>query len=86
MSDSGSTKYTVIFVPDEENNYSSVEWPVTLIVEKAENGSDKPADTMNVPEPVPEQPSENHINSNTAAISRLEAPWMYRKARKPGGQ
>lgn len=73
VSDSGSTKYTVIFVPDEENNYSSVEWPVTLIVEKAENGSDMPSDTTNVPESDPEQPSENHTNSNTAAISRPEA-------------
>lgn len=74
VSDSGSTKYTVIFIPDEENNYSSVEWPVTLIVEKAENGSDMPSDTTNVPESDPEQPSENHTNSNTAAISRPEAP------------
>lgn len=74
VSDSGSTKYIVIFVPDEENNYSSVEWPVTLIVEKAENEPDMPSDTMNVPESVPEQPSESHTDSDTAVISRPEAP------------
>lgn len=74
VSDSGSTKYTVIFVPDDETNYSRVEWPVTLIVEKAENSPDMPSDIVNVPEPIPEQPSENHTDSGTAAISRPEAP------------
>ncbi len=49
VSDSGRTKYTVIFTPDEGTNYSSVETEITLVVEKAENAPNMPSGTMNVP-------------------------------------
>ena len=49
VSDSDSTKYTVIFTPDEGTNYSSVETEITLVVKKAENAPNKPSGAMNVP-------------------------------------
>ena len=50
VSDSGTTKYTVVFTPEDEKNYDSVETEVAITVSKAKNPPKKPGSTMNVSE------------------------------------
>lgn len=42
VTDSGITKYAVVFTPDDKTNYSTVETEVSLTVEKAENAPNMP--------------------------------------------
>ncbi|HBA49525.1 MAG TPA: hypothetical protein DCZ91_17355, partial [Lachnospiraceae bacterium] len=48
VADSGITKYTVVFNPDDGTNYSSAETDITLTVNKAENAPNMPSGTLNV--------------------------------------
>ena len=48
VADSGNTEYTVEFIPADTVNYETVEFKVTLTVNKVLNPPDMPGDTMNV--------------------------------------
>ncbi len=48
VSDSGSTRYAVVFIPADGINYSSVETVVTLVIGQAENAPGMPPESMKV--------------------------------------
>ena len=48
VADSDKTEYTVVFTPDDTENYNTVETTITLTVNKAETAPDMPESTMSV--------------------------------------
>lgn len=48
VSDSNTTRYTVIFKPTASDNYNEVETEITITVNKAENAPNMPGSTMSV--------------------------------------
>ncbi|MDE6902764.1 MAG: hypothetical protein K2P22_08485, partial [Lachnospiraceae bacterium] len=48
VSDSGSTRYAVVFIPADGINYSSVETVATLVIGQAENAPGMPPESMKV--------------------------------------
>ena len=49
VADSEKTTYTVVFTPEDSDNYETVEMDITLTVNKADNAPNIPENTMDVP-------------------------------------
>lgn len=71
VADSNETEYTVVFKPASEANYKSVEIPVKLTVNKAENAPDMPKSSMNV----------SYSNQNIGNVT-LMGKWTWKEEDK----